>query len=175
MSILEEWSVKVAREVAPAEEDLAPELADAFVQGGRAKRDLFSRSGSLVGGFAAGETLALLPVVYQAVSTAAPVLVAVLTAKPLVDFLGCIKTGLTVSELGLKLSSRGQDQASKPAIPTDQSYVPLRRAVDVLQSELRRSGLGENEADLVTFRVLKVFLEDPRGALQFVQALGGAH
>ena len=83
MDILTTWSLKLAEEVAPDEIDLAPIMAQAFVNGGKAREELFQQAATgALGGFGLGEVAAIFPVVLKSLAGAAPVLSAMLTIGP---------------------------------------------------------------------------------------------
>ena len=181
MNVLDVWAHKLAEEVAPQESDLAPLWVQAFAEGGAARRELYASAGATAGGFLPGVATPVLPVVLQALSGVAAAIVPALASKYAADFLGCVKNGLTVMELNQRakqspLHNRpsAAGPAPQPAIPSGDTYAPLKRLVEAMGRELRAQGLSEEQCDLVTFRALKALLEEPQGAAQFVQQLSSA-
>jgi hypothetical protein len=176
MSIVAEWSIRLAHEVAPDEIELAPLIAQAFIEGGEARRELFAKSGNMLGGFSAGDVATIMPFALRAVSFAGLGIASLLTSPLLVEFLACIKGALTIQETRLRVKNReNQPQAGsplgEPLIPPRDIYKPLREITEVIGRELRGSGIGDDHSDLLTFRILKALMEDPKGASEFVQQL----
>jgi hypothetical protein len=50
------WATRIAEAVAPDEVDLAPDIAEAFVAGGRDRAELFQTAGAVPGGFDQGRS-----------------------------------------------------------------------------------------------------------------------
>lgn len=86
MDIISSWAAKIAEEAAPDEIDLAPAMAQAFIQGGKERKQLFvSSAGGVPGAFGPGEGMALFPWLLQAISDAGPYLLSILaSAAPLI-------------------------------------------------------------------------------------------
>ena len=79
MSLLQEWSLRLAEEVAPDETDMAGIWGQAYAQGGKARRQLLSEAGSSLGGFGAAQMAAVLPWALNALALAGPFVLAVLS------------------------------------------------------------------------------------------------
>lgn len=167
MADIQGWSVRLAREVAPEEVELAPLWAEAFAAGGRARRDVRAAGSSAVGGFGAEGVAAVMPVVLQALTASAGVVMSALASRHAGDFLGCVKNGLSL----LELRNRAEKAAEKP---DEEAYEPLRRVIRVVGRELRTAGMDDDRSDLITFRVLRTLLEEPKGAGEFVQDVAAA-
>ncbi len=103
---------------------------------------------------------------YNAITIAAPVVIAVLSDKRLGDFISCIKTGLGLVDLHRALQA-------KQAIPDDPGFAVLRDVVTTLHGELAKAGLSEEQCATITYRVLDELLKDPAGARRFVGELAG--
>ncbi len=175
VEVIDLWACKLAREVAPEEGDLAPFWAQAYAAGGAARKELYAATGTTIGGFLADGIAPVLPIVFQALSSVSAALVSALASRYAADFLGCVKNGLTVLEINQQ-AGQSPLRAAKPpaaqvAIPAAEPYAPLKRLVETMGRELRAQGLGEDQCDLVTFRTLKVLLEEPQGGSQFVQEI----
>lgn len=180
MADIGEWSVRLAREVAPEEVDLAPLWAEAFVAGGRERRDLHAEASSAVGGFGAEGMAAVMPAVLQALSASAGFVMSALASRYAGDFLGCVKNGLSLIELRNRAEKaldpeKGEaGAADPPGVPPGATYEPLRRVVRTMGQELRASGLDDDRSDLITFRVLQKLLGEPKDAGEFVQEVAAA-
>ncbi len=71
--IVDTVALKIAQEATPDEIDLAPIMAQAFIQGGKEKAELFKREqGSVVGGFGSGGLIALFPWILKALAQNSP-------------------------------------------------------------------------------------------------------
>ena len=57
----------------------------------------------------------------------------------------------------------------KADILPDDPYTPLKEVIKTLSTEIKSSGISQDQSDLITFRVLRALLEDPESALIFVQ------
>jgi hypothetical protein len=120
MDIIAGWAARIAEEAAPDEIDLAPAMAQAFIQGGKEREQLFlSSAGGVPGAFGPGEGMALFPWLLQAIANAGPVLLLFLasTAPLIGTFFETINNILEIrSRLGPK---------DKADILPDYPYAPL--------------------------------------------------
>ncbi|WNG59950.1 hypothetical protein F0U59_38445 [Archangium gephyra] len=166
---LAEWAERLAMEVAPDELDLASTMAEAYTEGGAARRDLFTRAGPHHGGFGAGEVLVVMPWLLKAISQAGPLLLTLLASSKLItDFLECVKGVLSVLDWGAR-DEQPKEPSPPGAVPASVPYVPLRRVVDTMEQQLRVAGLSEKQVQRITFGTLKVLLEEPKGGAGFVR------
>jgi hypothetical protein len=184
---MHDWATLLAEATAPEEAPLAPVVVDAFLEGGRARSDLYASGGSVVGGFASGELALLLPAVLLVIEKAAPEVLRAL-ASPLVrDVLETVKTSLSIVEIRARTraagggAQRGRSAGAPteaPATPSPAASPPaagtddlLRTLVQSMERELDAFGLKRDDRDLITYRTLRVLLSDPGGASHFVRAL----
>jgi hypothetical protein len=172
MDSIDLWAMKIAEEVAPDEVDLAPTMARAFVRGGKDKKDMFRRSKDAVpGAFGAELGMALFPQILgalQYVQDVGPALSEFFTSTKDAwaganSFIGALNVLLTIR-------SRRERKNVEEALPDD-PYGSLKSVVALMSKELQSSGLSSDQADLITFRVLRVLLEDPSGAAQFTEEI----
>jgi hypothetical protein len=170
MDILDAWSIKIASEVAPDEMDLAPAMSRAFVKGGDARDSLYrNKSKNTLGGFVPGDlAIALFPCLLKGLAAATPFLMAILSASSNVNDLISVVKDL----VDLKNSLKKRKDVPAAA---DNPYAALKRAMDVISNELQKNSLSQDQSDLIVSRVIKVLLEDPSGATQFLQTVGSAH
>lgn len=165
MDIISTWSTKIAEEVAPDEVDLAPLIAQAFIQGGEERKELFRQAkGGELGAFGPGDIAALFPWILQGIAVTASVLYSVLTSGVLEKLLSAVKDLLSIHDR-LK---RIQKFESLP----DNPYAPLKRIVASLSKELQSTPIPQDQRDLITYRVLRVLFEEPLSATDFVKAAG---
>ena len=170
MDILDAWSIRIAGEVAPDEVDLAPMMSHAFVKGGDARASLFKKeSQNALGGFVAGDiAIALFPCILKGLAAATPFFVAILSASSNISDLVSIAKDMVDLKNSLK-------KEKDLPVPVENPYAALKRAMDTISSELQKNSLSQNQSDLIVFRVVKVLLEDPTGATQFLQRIGSAN
>lgn len=163
IDVLHSWSLRLAEQVAPDEIDLAPAMAEAFLKEDQSHDDLFRQvSAAELGGFGAAEVLAIFPWLLKSIKAAAPFLVAILSdAKRDKDLLSITQKALEILE-----------KKDNILVATN-SYAPLRRAVAAMTKELEAVPLQQEQRDLIVYRVLCSLLEEPTGACQFVQIVGG--
>jgi hypothetical protein len=164
--VLSAWSLRIAEETAPDEVDLAPAMAHAFVAGGKDKEELFRRSGSVQGAFGPEIAIALFPAILAAIETIGPHLLHFLSkvADRSQDmyYLSGVLTSL------VRIGDHFKRKKEAESLPDDR-YEPLKKVSSELAEELRKAGLDQDQADLITYRVLKVMIEDPSGASQFTK------
>jgi len=168
MDILDTWSIKIAEEAAPDEVDLAPIMAQAFVKGGNARAELFKQeTKGALGGFGAGQMVAIFPCILKGLAVAAPILAAVLSAASNITDIVSIAKDLVDLKKSLKKES--------PEAAADNPYAALKRAMDAVSMELKGRSMSQDQSDLIVFRVVKALLEDPAGATQFLRTIETAH
>ncbi len=191
MSLLQEWSLRLAEEVAPDEIDMAGIWGQAYAQGGKARRQLLSEAGSNLGGFGAAQMAAVLPWALKALALAGPFVLAVLspatnTVATTEKLLDVVKNAVSVVEIqvragGIKRTQKAQaasaaSAASPPVaaslVPKEPAYAPLFSAIERVSGELQTSGMDPVQSDALALRILKVLLTDPQGARTFVEQLG---
>ena len=170
MDILDAWSVKIAGVVAPDEVDLAPMMTQAFVAGGDARASLFKKeSQNILGGFVGGNiAIALFPCILKGLAAATPFLAAILSASSNISDI------ISVAKDAVDLRNSLKKSKDEPA-PVNDPYTGLKRVIDTVSSELQNNSLPQDQSDLIVFRVVKVLLEDPSGAAQFLQKIGSAN
>jgi len=179
-SLAIKWSVKLAREVAPEEADLAPLVVEAWLAGGQSRRDLLQQR-EMPGGALSAESLpAILPFILSGIGMASPTLSWILTHDNVRDFLGCLKSWLTCLEISEKTRSlrRAKDQQTpRPGAPPEMSVErleALKSAVQRMCAELRRRGMAEDESEAISYRVLISLLEEPEEGRRFVTEVSAA-
>jgi len=164
MSVVNEWTKKIAEAAVPEEIDLAPSIAHAFFSGGKERKQLFQREKKNVqGAFGVAEITLVLPLILQALVSSATALSTFISSPGLNSFLTALNTTFSFRDLG----KRKQKVASLP----DNPFLPLKNVLLTISSELHSMGLPEEESDLITFRVLMKLLEDSAGASQFIQKI----
>lgn len=159
MDLIETWALKIAEEAVPDEVDLAPIMAHAFVVGGWEREEMFRQAGGAVhGAFGAETLLAVFPFILQSVVVAWGPLQWMLSANILGN-LGAVNDLLSIKD-------RFRRKAHEDSLP-DQPYAYLKQTNAIVSGQLRAAGLPPEQCELITYRVLKTMLEDPKGAAEF--------
>ena len=174
MMSVEDWASKIAAEVSPNETDFAPLWAEAFVQGGKARRELFAQTNAQASGFLPGALMPALPVILKAIEVAGPPLLAMLTSDMTKLFLEAVKNALFVGEVFGKARSwfTALDKQTVETTPADKAvYAKLNEIMSKLDKEVRSLGLDQAKCDRINLTVLQLLLENPPDATQFVQKL----
>jgi hypothetical protein len=159
------WSIRIAEEAAPDEVDLAPIMAQAYIRGGKEREELLRQSGGGVhGAFGAEIAIALFPAILSAIEVVGPHLVSFLkgvtiSAQDSYYFAGALNALVSIG-------SHFRRKKEAESLPDDR-YAPLKYISDALTDELRKAGVEGDQADLITFRVLRKMMEDPSGATEF--------
>ena len=161
-----EWATKLAEVAAPYEADLAPLIAARYREGGQARRQLFEQAGGEVGGFGAVDIPMIFPWLLNGLVVAAPALYAIVKSDALSNISGLVATLLSIHESLEQRAQKPQEQRL-----AEQPYASLRRFTEGVTRELQAAGIEEKEAERLTLRVLHVLLQDPPGAVNFVQKL----
>jgi hypothetical protein len=172
MNSIELWAVRIVEEVAPDEVDVAPAMAHAFFRGGKDRKDLFRRPKNAVpGGFGPDLGVALFPEILAAIQhlqDVGPTLSEFFTSTK--DAWAGVNSFMSALNILLTIGSRVERNKVAEALPDD-PYGPLKNVLVSMSQELRSSGVPSEEADLITYRVLRTMLADPSGAAQFAERI----
>jgi hypothetical protein len=156
-------ALRIAEEAVPDEIDLASVMVQAFVQGGKEREELFKREqGSVVGGFGTGELIAIFPWILKALSKHGPLIYELLTTD-VANLVSLFKDALDLQE---KVKSAHKIEAL-PGNP----YQPLKIVMNTVSTELQVSGLSKDQSDLITYRVIRALIENPKESTAFVEIL----
>jgi hypothetical protein len=179
MDIISDWAVKITEEAAPDEVDLAPMMAHAYINSGEDREELFRQQGGAVqGAFGPEFAMAIFPWLLQAIQFVGPELADVLErvagAAGSGDVSGTVinATGTSYYVAGalstiLTIKGRKEREQKKQELISDER---IKAVHEKLEEQVRRiPNLDGDQADLITYRVLKIMLEDPDGAKQFTQ------
>jgi hypothetical protein len=162
------WSLRIAEEVTPYEVDLAPDMAYAFIAGGKDREELLRQSEGVPGAFGPDIVIALFPLILSAIETVGPRLLHFLST--VVNQSQDISAFATALNSLVSVGSHFNRKKQAESLPDDR-YAPLKKVSDELSEELAKAGIDQDRADLITYRVLKVMIEDPSGASQFTKAV----
>lgn len=169
MITVEDWAVRIAEEVVPVETDFAPIWAEAFVAGGKERQELFAQTNTQAAGFLPGDFMPMLPMIFKGLAFAAPSILAMLTSDITGKFLECLKNSLAIGEV---FGKRGKWFSSETAPSTDENICTrLNEIMLKLDKEMRPLGLKQFQADRINLTVMRLLLENPPEAKQFVEKL----
>jgi hypothetical protein len=156
-------ALRISEEAVPDEVDLAPVMAQAFVEGGREREELFKREqGSLVGGFGPGGLMTLFPWILKALVKNAPFIYELLTTD-VADLVSLLNDTMDLKE---KFASSQKINA----LPDD-PYQSLKIVMNTVSTELQVSGLSEDHSDLITYRVIRALIANPKESTAFIEIL----
>jgi hypothetical protein len=160
-----EWAIRLAESAAPDESALAPVIADAWLAGGVQREQLFHKQRGPAGGFG-GEVVALLPLLFHALSQAAPALVALLDSGAFQEAMGAAPAATTADDVrraAVALRDAAPDGAAR--------FGPLVTVCQQLPWSLAAHGVGEREAQSAALGALRSLAADPAGARRFLQQI----
>jgi hypothetical protein len=170
-AIIEEWSYHLAEEVSPDEAILAPTMAEAFIAGGKQRRQLFEESSGELGGFGAGNLALIMPAVFSAIAAAGPLLIAALSSPLASNVVKALDN--VVDYLALREENRpsGASSAPAPPPPGDPALTPVIKVLETMQSEMRAKGVSAEASEAAAYRSLRTLFAEPGAAKEFVSAL----
>ena len=156
---------KIAEATVPDEIDLAPLIADAFVRGGNEKKSLFAKQESAeLGAFGLVDGILLFPWILKGIAIASPFIFQILSIDD--SYLADVNNFLGIYDK-LKIKEKANQLPEKYS-------TSLTRLFDTFSSELKASGLPEEQCDKVVSKVLITLLKDPSVSLVFVEKVAGS-
>jgi hypothetical protein len=165
MDILTDLSIKIAEATVPDEIDLAPLMTDAFIRGGKEKESLFAKQESAeLGAFGLVDGVVLFPWILKGIAFASPFILQMLSMDN--GYISTISDSLNICD---KL--RIKEKVTQ--IPEKQLKI-LTTIFDKFLSELKASGLPEEECNRIISNVLVTLLKDPSVSLVFVEKVAGS-
>jgi hypothetical protein len=181
MISVEKWAVKIAEEVSPVEADFAPLWVEAFIKGGKDRRELFQETNAQAAGFLPGDFLPILPTIFKALAITVPSLLSILTSENVGKFLEGVKNALTIGEIFGKSNGwfsvfskrKPEDTAADEAVykKLEAVYEKLNEVITKLDKEMQPLALEQHKCDTVKLTVLRLLLENPADATQFLNKL----
>lgn len=165
MDILTDLSVKIAEATVPDEIDLAPLMTDAFVRGGKERESLFTKQeSSELGAFGLVEGVVLFPWVLKGIAIASPFILSILSIDD--NYLSNVSDCLNIFD---KLK-RKEKESQLP-----ESYLTaLTNIYYTFSSELKASGLPEEQCNEIISKALVTLLKDPSIYLVFVEKVSAS-
>ncbi|MGE4561228.1 MAG: hypothetical protein AB7E77_13575 [Desulfobulbus sp.] len=160
-----QWSRRIAVEIDPDYEPLAPMYLAAYLRGGNERRQLFEQVAT-VGGVAAGGGRSLLPYAFAVVSGIAAQAARLCGGGGL----ALLSDLLTLWKNWLELVQVQKDSAETADASRDKpdELMALRRVLATVQRELAQQGLPVEQCELITFRVMKALLDRPEEAAELL-------
>ncbi len=168
-ALVEEWSFRLAEAAAPDEAILAPTIAEAFIAGGKQRRQLFEESSGTLGGFGAGSLALVMPGLLSAIATVGPLLLAALSSPLSGNLIDALDT--CVKFLTMREENRSTGDTAPAPLPPEPELAPVLKVLDTMQAEMRAKGLTAEASEAAAYRSLKALFADPPGAAQFVEAV----
>jgi hypothetical protein len=159
-----DWARKIAMEIDPAYEPLAPMYLEAYVRGGRERQQLFEQV-AVVGGVVGEGGISLLPYAFAALSGIAAQLGKLCGGgglSLLSDLLACWKNWLELIQL------KASTDTTRKSEDESGDLAALRRVLATVQGSLEQQGLAPEQSELITYRVMKVLLQAPAEAAQLL-------
>ena len=151
------WAKRTALEVDPDNEDLAPMMLNAYLQGGQNRKQLFERD-AVVGSFSSEGILPLLAFAFTALSLIGKELMELQVSGGLDAINGLLSAWKTWLE-ALKARQSLKEKASTEGKRDE--YASLYRILQKVEKSLRKRGLSREQSELLTYQVIKSLLEEP--------------
>lgn len=176
LDVVECWSARIARRVAPAELDFAPEVGAAYAAGGKARKELFSRSDVQPGAFGPGDFAADLPLILRGLADAGSALLALLRSSYLSNGLAAasLLAALRAGHHQEQVQGTGRETTNGPA-PEATPSLAEKQAIEVafmtLRDRLGSAGFSGIRADELAYELLAELLADHVESARFIDAL----
>ncbi|MGB7251030.1 MAG: hypothetical protein WBC73_19000 [Phormidesmis sp.] len=140
MSVVDQWAIQLAEAAVPDEIDLAPDLAAAYIQGGKARQALYQPADDgVAGAMGSADVLLVLPWVFRGITAAGQWLLALLTSDELNNASSVLKDAIALQKA---IQPKAQPPALPKTLPSTQPYTALKQTIDILARELRVAGLS---------------------------------
>lgn len=169
MENTQEFAVRIAEEISPDEADFALIWAEAFIAGGKQRQELYAQTNAQAAGFLPGDIMPVLPLVFKGLVLAAPTILAVLTSDLTVKLLDMVKNALAVGEVTIKGKNLLLSSDKMPV--SDPSQKRLGEIMSKLDGEIKKLGLSQAKTDRISLTVIRLLLEHPLQAAEFVEKL----
>jgi hypothetical protein len=164
--MMDRWAKRIAVEIDPDREALAPMMLKAYMRGGRDRKQLFECAPTL-GGVLPDGGASLLPYAFLALGWVATGLTQLCSAgglSVLSDLLSCGKNLLELVKI-----RKVQSEETGSSRGRDEMLSGLHHILEEVQQGLEKQGLPTEQCELVSYRVMKVLLQEPAEAAQLVQ------
>jgi hypothetical protein len=178
VDVVQRWSERIARRVAPEEVDFAAEVGAAYAAGGQARRDLLPRPSVQPGAFGPGAYAANLPLILRGLADAASMLRALLGSPYLSNALaaGSLLVAFRADHheeetaAGRPASRTPGESEHQPAPPASERRA-LELAYESLHDRLASAGFDQARAGQLAYELLEELLTDTAEAALFVDSL----
>jgi hypothetical protein len=159
-----EWATRLAECVVPDEEELAAEMAEAYVAGGRDRADLFRSSAAVPGGFDVGGVIATFPFILSAIAG---------TGAMITGLLSLASGAADALDLWDRFSHTQREQTQCTQTEED-IFENMSRVLGEFDAELAGIGIEREVRQRLATQVLTQILADPEGVLIFLNATSRA-
>ncbi|GAA4197835.1 M48 family metalloprotease [Microbispora amethystogenes] len=173
------WSKRLAEHLVPAEAASAGRVGEAYVAGGRRRRDLLRASAAEPGGFGGGGA-GELPIILDALRVVSGDLLGLLASHPLVNLLMllALRSGRPAAGFGVPPRAPQPGPASTPGPTSASDPAPvLDQAIAGLRNRLLAQGVAGDRAESLTYDTLKLVFQQDREPAEieaFLRALSGS-
>jgi hypothetical protein len=165
LDILIDLSIKIAEATVPDEIDLAPLMTDAFIRGGKEKESLFAKQESAeLGAFGLVDGVVLFPWILKGIAIASPFILPILSIDD--NYLSNVSDCLNIFD-------KFKRKEKEKQLPENCS-IALTNLYNTFSSELKASGLPEEQCDEVISKALITLLKDPSVSLVFVEKVAAS-
>jgi hypothetical protein len=165
---LEAWAKRIAQDVDPDNEDLAPMMLDAYLQGGAKRKQLFARD-VMAGSFLAEGMEPLLAFAFMALGFIGKELMQLQSSGGLSAINNLLIGWKTWLEI-LKTRPSLTEKAKSPEGKND-TLASLYSISQKVEKTLVKGGLSIEQAEVLTYRVIKSLLEDPDKGAKIITQL----
>jgi hypothetical protein len=163
MNLVEQWAICLAREVAPDEIDLAPDLVNAYLAGGKERQHLFAKAKEASGSsFGAVDMFTLLPAAMQIIT------VVWAQAQPILGNSDWARDGITLVKDVLTIGDLAGKRKKVEELPAYPPYPAIKELISTIEKQVQTVPLKKDQRDLLTYRLLKAILENSVGTETFV-------
>lgn len=185
MTVIHQWTLKLAETVAPDEVYLASSLADSYIANQQTAHSQILAAATPETSETVGSTSEpcdmhlLLPAVIQGISNASHDLVAVLSSDAAKSIITLVAV---LVELKDSTIDKWEEQEKKDlldsilkakavSIQIESEQPAAKSAIDTINQEVEKSGIPEQAAELTSLKTVYKLLADPKGSLNFLRAL----
>jgi hypothetical protein len=171
MDNLTDFSIKIAESVVPDEVDLAPLMTEAFIKGGKERDSLFVKQESAgLGAFGLTESVVLFPWILKGIAVTAPLIPHFISIDE--SYLDEVYHLLGIYHFLGMLDKR--ETKGKMNNLQEKDLKHLISLFQIFSSELKASGLSEEQCNIIIANVFDTLRKNPSESLKFVERLAAS-
>jgi hypothetical protein len=166
MDIMDDLSIKIAEAAIPDEIELAPFMTKAFMQGGKKRDSLFAKQESAgLGAFGHTEVTIVFPWILKGIAVTAPLMHNFLSIDE--SYLSEVYYLLGIYHfLGMLDKQETKEKANQLS---EKDMKPLIILFETFSTELKASGLSEEQCKKIIANVLVTLRKNPSISSEFVE------